>query len=1115
MRLEEPGYSDECWFTTKACAYEDATILIGAHSSLPDRAPDVVDFLRNWDFNADTHLRSVARWQADNPDASTEDAGLHWLSNNISAWRDWVTEEAYASILAVLPSVSTDPCVTSLGTLSGAVTQTGSWRGGCDSANRSGSQARFYSFTLEQRTEVTFDLTSEQDTYLYLLQGAGKDGTAVHDNDDAEAGNPNSGSRITATLEAGEYTVEATTYSAGATGDFTLAITPTIATTEPPGPEPSDPCGQTLTGDGTVTGEWAAGCNSEAAERGYARYYTLALAQESAVAITLESQDADTYLYLREGEARSGDYLYRNDDDGATSRSSIQETLAAGTYTIEATTYGEGETGSFTLTVAGLGATTPPGPEPTDDCGQALTGDGTVSGEWASGCESEVSERGYARYYSFTAASESEVTITLESADADTYLYLRAGEARSGDYLHQNDDDGGTTRSQIRETLAAGTYTIEATTYGEGETGSFTLTVTGLSGTGASGPGTDCYRGPLPSDGIYIDQWEVGCESETPAPGSGSGARLAHYYTFTLAQESAVTIALESQDADTYLYLRAGESRSGAFLYENDDYPDPGDTDKSQIQETLGAGTYTIEATTYGVGETGSFTLTISGLGATSAFPPGSPATDRDALVALYNATDGPNWADNTNWLSDAPLDEWRHVSTDSTGRVNVLDLNYNQLSGEIPAELGNLPNLEFLNLSVNQLTGEIPAELGNLPNLKWLDFQNNELSGKIPAELGNLSNLEGLDLYGNQLSGEIPAELGKLSNLEYLYLGGNQLNGEMPAELGSLSNLLHLSLGGNQLNGEMPAELGDLASLTSLQLSANRLSGEIPPWLGDLANLEGLHLADNQLNGEIPTWLGDLANLEWLSLRDNQLSGEIPAELGSLSNLEYLYLGGNQLNGEIPAELGSLSNLLRLYLGGNQLNGEMPAELGSLSNLVHLYLDGNQLSGEMPAELGDLAFLEGLRLGDNQLNGEIPTWLGDLASLTSLDLSGNQLSGEIPPQLGNLANLEWLDLSGNQLSGEIPPQLGNLANLYWRLDLSGNQLSGEIPAELGNLASLEALYLFSNQLTGEIPAELGSLANLRQLYLSGNQLTGCVPAGLRDVPNNDFAVLGLPFCVS
>ena len=48
-------------------------------------------------------------------------------------------------------------------------------------------------------------------------------------------------------------------------------------------------------------------------------------------------------------------------------------------------------------------------------------------------------------------------------------------------------------------------------------------------------------------------------------------------------------------------------------------------------------------------------------------------------------------------------------------------------------------PNhLEVLRLSSNQLTGEIPAELGDLANLEVLYLFNNQLTGEIPAELGS-----------------------------------------------------------------------------------------------------------------------------------------------------------------------------------------------------------------------------------------------------------------------------------------------------------------------------------------------------------------------------------------
>ena len=74
----------------------------------------------------------------------------------------------------------------------------------------------------------------------------------------------------------------------------------------------------------------------------------------------------------------------------------------------------------------------------------------------------------------------------------------------------------------------------------------------------------------------------------------------------------------------------------------------------------------------------------------------GSVDMDRDALVALYNATDGVNWLGKSdNWLSGALLGEWGSVNTNDDGRVIELNLGFNQLSGEMPTELGNLAKEE------------------------------------------------------------------------------------------------------------------------------------------------------------------------------------------------------------------------------------------------------------------------------------------------------------------------------------------------------------------------------------------------------------------------------------
>ena len=101
VRLEEPAYSDECWFTTKACAYEDATILIAVHPDVLASAPDVVEMLRDWDFNIGVY-KEVAAWMADNEGSTTHDAALWWLNSNPGLWGGWVSGDAEAAINAAL-----------------------------------------------------------------------------------------------------------------------------------------------------------------------------------------------------------------------------------------------------------------------------------------------------------------------------------------------------------------------------------------------------------------------------------------------------------------------------------------------------------------------------------------------------------------------------------------------------------------------------------------------------------------------------------------------------------------------------------------------------------------------------------------------------------------------------------------------------------------------------------------------------------------------------------------------------------------------------------------------------------------------------------------------------
>ena len=307
--------------------------------------------------------------------------------------------------------------------------------------------------------------------------------------------------------------------------------------------------------------------------------------------------------------------------------------------------------------------------------------------------------------------------------------------------------------------------------------------------------------------------------------------------------------------------------------------------------------------------------------------------TECEALVALYDSTNGAGWGDSTNWLTGTAVGSWYGVMVDDA-HVTSVTLKTNNLNGVIPAALSDLSNLYVLDLGINFLSGVIPAALGNLSNLDRLHLNYNYLSGSIPTELGNLNNLRYFYLHENQLTGSIPTELGNLNNLQVIDLFYNQLSGSIPTSLGNLTKLWGLDLSGNQLSDGIPSSLGNLSNLEALDLSVNQLGGNIPTSLGNLSNLKGLALNENQLSGSIPAELGNLTYLWKLDLSDNQLSGSIPTSLGNLTKLEELELYGNQLSGSIPAELGNLTNLYHLDLGNNMFSGDVPP---SFTNLVNL----------------------------------------------------------------------------------------------------------------------------------------------------------------------------------
>jgi len=227
---------------------------------------------------------------------------------------------------------TTDPCIVDLGslTLPSSRSESGSWTGECDSENRAGRYARYYSFELPSDSIVTIDLTSsDADTYLYLMRGDGdKSGDIVALDDDGGNG---LNARIVHTLRWGNYTIEATT-SSRETGSFALEVDITqFDWCWTPQDEISG------TRKLQLYGPWRSVCESGNRAGKYAQYYPFTLAESTSVTISMNSTDVGTtpYAYLIDGQSWYDNVIGGGDQE----RLSHQYHLRPGSYLIEATTF--------------------------------------------------------------------------------------------------------------------------------------------------------------------------------------------------------------------------------------------------------------------------------------------------------------------------------------------------------------------------------------------------------------------------------------------------------------------------------------------------------------------------------------------------------------------------------------------------------------------------------------------------------------------------------------------------------------------------------------------------------------------------------------------------------
>ncbi|KAH0897829.1 LOW QUALITY PROTEIN: hypothetical protein HID58_047397 [Brassica napus] len=400
------------------------------------------------------------------------------------------------------------------------------------------------------------------------------------------------------------------------------------------------------------------------------------------------------------------------------------------------------------------------------------------------------------------------------------------------------------------------------------------------------------------------------------------------------------------------------------------------------------------------------------------------------------------------------------------------MDLSKNELSGEIPVELGALMELQALNLSHNKLSGVIPESFQGLKNVESLDLSSNWLQGRIPPQLAELSSLAVFNVSFNNLSGVIPQ--GRQFNTfdSQSFLGNPFLCGQQT----------NTSCGGNSIHSPDNVVKDEEGTIDMESFYWSFAAAYVTILVGLFTSLSfnspwsrfWFYKVEVSIHKEF---------LRKYLICVILLLGQLHGYKSCVNNERKAFKRVIEIAfGELKLKESSLLNLSLLHPFEEVRSYK---SLGKLRNLEILDLSSNKFSNSMFPFLNAATASRADKLGTAGPQVIYPE------KLKALDLSDNEFSGSIELQgkfkflyitsvgICKLKNMQELDLSRNKLVSQFPICLTGLTGLRV-LDLSSNEMTGKLPSALSNLVSLEYLSLFDNNFEGLF--SLGSLSNLPKL---------------------------------
>lgn len=538
---------------------------------------------------------------------------------------------------------------------------------------------------------------------------------------------------------------------------------------------------------------------------------------------------------------------------------------------------------------------------------------------------------------------------------------------------------------------------------------------------------------------------------------------------------------------------------------------------------------------------------------------------DYVALKDIWEAMGGANWSYNgqsypkgVNWsFDDKDIDMWGDqpgVGLDNNGRVISLNIGEFGATGIVPAEIGELSELETLMLgthndllgyggtdnqsALTSLKGELTSDrLAKIRSDYMDNFVSHDLCDELSDPLKMALEIKGLykpkaerkgispkdvnwgDLT-NGITGIHPA-IGKLKKLEVLYIANAPIESLPSATPGKeneepgiagLEALTDLEIYNCPEMKIFPSVIAELPELIQLNMAMNKQlsSEEFNKGLQELAEgnskekIQIMYLGYNNIS-ELPTAISGMKKLGKIDLIYNKLT-KLPA-FGKDVNLVQANFDYNKIkeiatvdNGSGKAIFCGMDDVESLSFSHNELTGIPDMfDASSIYVMASVSFAYNKITDTGLAQMKGINTTN-LSLAGNNLKEFPKVLFANNSPLTVLNLSANQIEtfkkGDLTGK--NTYMLTTLDLTYNRLT-ELPSDFdGKTLPFLYGLDISGNQFKG-FPWGALNTSYLTVLALRNqrdndgNRVYSEWPTGVYKHIGLRALFLGGNDI-GKVP---------------------